>query len=33
MGGELELTANFPDGSVRIQLLEDLQEKAEAAKV
>ena len=33
MGGELELTANFPEGSVRIQLLEDLQEKAEAAKV
>ncbi|MDH3397557.1 MAG: helix-turn-helix domain-containing protein [Acidimicrobiia bacterium] len=32
MGGELELTANFPEGSVRIQLLEDLQEKAEAAK-
>jgi DNA-binding XRE family transcriptional regulator len=24
MGGELEITANFPDGSVKIQLLEDL---------
>jgi transcriptional regulator with XRE-family HTH domain len=24
MGGELEITANFPEGSVKIQLLEDL---------
>jgi len=24
MGGELELTANFPEGSVKIQLLEEL---------
>jgi transcriptional regulator with XRE-family HTH domain len=33
MGGELEITANFPEGKVRIQLFEDLEEKAEAAKV
>ena len=33
MGGELELTANFPDGTVRIHLLEDLSEEPEAAKV
>jgi hypothetical protein len=24
MGGELEISANFPDGKVRIQLFEDL---------
>jgi hypothetical protein len=33
MGGELEITANFPEGKVRIQLFEDLQEKGEPAKV
>ena len=27
MGGELEITANFPEGRVRIQLLEELDEK------
>jgi len=27
MGGELELTASFPEGRVRIQLIEDLDEK------
>ena len=32
MGGELEITARFPEGKVRIQLLEDLEE-AEPAKV
>jgi transcriptional regulator with XRE-family HTH domain len=32
MGGELELTANFPEGRVRIQLLEDLEpEESETA--
>src|SRR3970040_606730 len=25
MGGELEITANFPEGKVRIQLVEDLE--------
>jgi Holliday junction resolvase len=33
MGGELEITAKFPDGKVRIQLFQDLQEKGEPAKV
>lgn len=33
MGGELEISASFPEGRVRIQLLEDLQEKAEPAEV
>lgn len=33
MGGELEITANFPEGKVRIQLFEDLEEKREPAKV
>jgi len=33
MGGELEITANFPEGRVRIQLFEDLEEKREPAKV
>ncbi len=33
MGGELEISASFPEGRVRIQLLEDLQEKAESAEV
>ena len=32
MGGELEITANFPEGKVRIRLLEELQEKAEPAE-
>ena len=27
MGGELELTASFPEGKVRIQLIEDLAEE------
>ena len=31
MGGELEISASFPEGRVRIQLLEDLEEKAGAA--
>ena len=33
MGGELEISASFPEGKVRIQLFEDLQEKGEAARV
>lgn len=33
MGGELEITANFPEGKVRIQLFEDLEEKREPAEV
>ena len=33
MGGELEITANFPEGKVRIQLFEDLQDKREPAGV
>jgi hypothetical protein len=33
MGGELEITANFPEGKVRIQLFEELQEKSEPANV
>ena len=32
MGGELEISANFPDGKVRIQLFEDI-EKGERAGV
>ena len=32
MGGELEISASFPDGKVRIQLLEDI-EKGEPAGV
>jgi len=31
MGGELEITANFPEGPVRIQLLEELDEKGTRA--
>lgn len=31
MGGELEISASFPEGRVRIQLLEDLEDKAGAA--
>ena len=30
MGGELEISASFPDGKVRIQLLEDLEEEKKA---
>ena len=30
MGGELEISASFPDWKVRIQLFEDLEEKKEA---
>ena len=30
MGGELEISASFPDGKVRIQLFEDLDEEKEA---
>ncbi len=33
MGGELEINASFPDGRVRIQLLEDLEESGEPAEV
>jgi len=33
MGGELEISASFPEGRVRIQLLEDLQERPEPAEV
>ncbi len=33
MGGELEITASFPDGKVRIQLFEDLEEEKEPVKV
>lgn len=33
MGGELEISANFPDGKVRIQLFEDLEEEKEPVKV
>jgi len=29
MGGELEISANFPEGKVRIQLFEELEQKAE----
>ena len=33
MGGELEITANFPEGRVRIQLFEDLEEEPEKANI
>ncbi len=33
MGGELEVSANFPDGRVRIQLFEDLEEEKKPVKV
>ena len=33
MGGELEISAQFPDGRVRIQLLEDLEDEREPAGV
>lgn len=33
MGGELEISAHFPEGRVRIQLFEDLKEKGEPAGV
>ena len=33
MGGELEVTASFPEGRVRIQLFEDLEEEPEKARV
>ena len=33
MGGQLEISANFPDGSVRIQLFEDLNEEKKPAGV
>ena len=33
MGGELEISASFPDGRVRIQLFEDLEEEDEPVKV
>lgn len=33
MGGQLEISASFPDGKVRIQLFEDLEEEKEPAKV
>ena len=33
MGGELEISASFPDGRVRIQLFEDLEDEKEAMKV
>jgi transcriptional regulator with XRE-family HTH domain len=33
MGGELEIIASFPDGKVRIQVFEDLEENAAPAKV
>ena len=33
MGGELEITANFPEGRVRIQLFEDLEEEPEKATI
>jgi transcriptional regulator with XRE-family HTH domain len=32
MGGELEISANFPDGKVRIQLFEDLDAEKEPVK-
>lgn len=32
MGGELEVSANFPDGKVRIQLFEDLEGEKEGVK-
>lgn len=33
MGGELEISANFPDGRVRIQLFEDLEEEKKPIRV
>ena len=33
MGGELEITASFPEGRVRIQLFEELAEETERASV
>ena len=33
MGGELEISARFPEGKVLIQLFEDLEEEKEPAKV
>lgn len=33
MGGELEITASFPEGKVRIQLFEDLEKKREPVNV
>mgnify|MGYP001221646571 CR=1 FL=1 len=33
MGGELEISANFPEGKVRIRLFEELEEGRRAAKV
>lgn len=33
MGGELEITASFPEGRVRIQLFEELAEETERAGV
>jgi transcriptional regulator with XRE-family HTH domain len=33
MGGELEVTAKFPEGRVRIQLFEDLEQEPEKAEV
>ena len=32
MGGELEISASFPDGKVRIQLFEDLEAEKEPVK-
>jgi transcriptional regulator with XRE-family HTH domain len=32
MGGELEISASFPDGKVRIQLFEDLEAQKEPVK-
>ncbi len=32
MGGELEISASFPDGKVRIQLFEDLEVEKEPVK-
>ena len=33
MGGELEIIASFPDGKVRIQVFEELEDKAAPAKI
>jgi len=33
MGGELEISARFPEGKVLIQLFEDLEEEKETAEV
>ncbi|GMR13751.1 MAG: XRE family transcriptional regulator [Gemmatimonadota bacterium] len=33
MGGELEISASFPDGKVRIQLFEDLDAERDPVKV